>query len=187
MRQAWQPGLVEIVFTKADGPAGHDRTLVVDDTGARRVAVHVVHDLPHLVVESVFGLDDGLWAELARGQHAEASHAAAARDPRRHKLGRLVSGAASGEPTNVWLTDGHRRAKAVTNAVVNRWQDGPDTPAGVRARLRAESDPACTALLESLDDATIQRAIDGVRRVYEQWAQTPPGGSLRLTWPLNVR
>ena len=31
---------------------------------------------------------------------------------------------------------GHLVAKAATNAVVNRWQDGPDTPDGVRARLR---------------------------------------------------
>ncbi|HEY2688760.1 MAG TPA: hypothetical protein VGJ50_09985, partial [Streptosporangiaceae bacterium] len=31
---------------------------------------------------------------------------------------------------------GHLVAKAATNAVANRWQDGPDTPDGVRARLR---------------------------------------------------
>jgi hypothetical protein len=31
------------------------------DGSARQVAVHVVHDLPHLVVESLFDIKDGLW------------------------------------------------------------------------------------------------------------------------------
>lgn len=181
----WQPGSVEVVFTKADGPQAEDRTLIVDERGARRVAVHVVHDLPHLVVESILRIDDGLWAELARGDHAEAARAAAARDQRQRKLGRIVSGAASGEPTTVWLSDGHRRAKAVTNAVVNHWQDGPDTPAGVRGRLGKDPDRAGADFLREVDDATIQLAIDGVRDVYDRWTRTAPGESLRLAWPMS--
>lgn len=169
---------------KADGPGAWDRTLLVDENGARRVPVHVVHDLPHLVVESVFGLGDGLWAELARGEHGEAARAAGARNSRRRKIGRIVSGAATGQPTTVWLSEGHRRAKAFTNAVVNHWKDGPDSPAGVRARLHKEADQTYEKLLRTLDDATIQLAIDGVRWIYQQWAHTEPGHSLHLTWPL---
>lgn len=176
---------VDVVVTKADGSGGRDRTLVVDDSGARRVAVHPVHDLPHLVVESVFGINDGLWGELARGQHTEASRAADARDPQRQKLGRIVSGAASGEPTSAWLSEGHRRAKTITNAVVNHWQDGPDTAAGVRARLSKDADQASANFVSSVDDATIQRAVDGVRSIFEQWSSLEPGESLRLTWPLR--
>jgi hypothetical protein len=175
---------VDVVLTKADAPDGHDRTLLVSSDGAKRVAVHVIHDLPHLVVESVFGITDGLWGELARGEHVDAGRAACARSAGRRKLGRIVSGAASGASTNMWLSDGHRLAKAVTNAVVNRGQDGPDTPDGVRARLSKDAGPASAELLGSVNDATIQLAIDGVHRVYEQWAQTPPGESLRLSWPL---
>jgi hypothetical protein len=147
--------------------------------------VHVAHDLPHLVVESVFGLATGLWGELARGEHGEAARAATARDSRRRKLGRIVSGAASGAPTSAWLSDGHRVAKAVTNAVVNRWHDGPDTPAGVRARLSRESDPAVGQLVGSLDDAHLQLAIDGVRRLLDRWSRTAPGDSLSVTWPMS--
>lgn len=181
----WQPESMQVVFMKANGRGTRDRTMVIDDRGARRVAVHVVHDLPHLVVESVFGLADGLWGELSRGQHAEAGRAAGARDPRHQKLGRIVSGAATGARTEVWLSDGHRRAKALTNAVVNHWHDGPDTPAGVRARLDGRDAPALRELLRSLDDATIQSAIDGVQWVLRQWTQTPPGALLRLDWPLS--
>jgi len=55
------------------------------DGAVRRGPVHVVHDLPHLVVESVFGIEDGLWAELEASRHAAAARAVTARDPKRQK------------------------------------------------------------------------------------------------------
>ena len=90
---------------------------------------------------------------MAAGDHAAASHAATARDPERHKRGRIVSGAAAGVPATMWLTPGHRRAKTITNCVANRWGDGPGTPAGVRD-------------------------------LEQRWLAVPPGGTLRLCWPL---
>src|SRR5689334_6551657 len=45
------------------------------DGSTRQVAVHVVHDLPHLVVESMFGIEDGLWGVLAQGGFAAANRA----------------------------------------------------------------------------------------------------------------
>jgi hypothetical protein len=88
---------MEITLVKAAGPGDRDRAwLKAGDAVARRGPVHVIHDLPHLVVESLFGIADGLWAELAAGSHAAAGHAASARDPRRQKQGRIVSGAAAG-------------------------------------------------------------------------------------------
>ncbi len=98
--------------------------------------VHPVHDLPHLAVESAFGITDGLLAELAAGAHGEAGRATAARDTRRAKHGRIVTGAAAGIPAAQWLTAGHRRAKTVTNCVANRFGRRPDTPRGVRDLLR---------------------------------------------------
>jgi hypothetical protein len=101
---------------------------------------------------------------------------------------------------------GHRVAKATVNAVVNRWQDGPDTPAGVRARMldnrirpggrdkRATLPPEADAadharrmreLADRLDDATIQRAIDDVRDLFRTWSELPAGQTLRLSWPLE--
>jgi hypothetical protein len=176
---------MEITLVKAAGSGDRDRAYLEVDGVARRGPVHVVHDLPHLVVESLFGIDDGLWGELAAGSHAAASHAATARDPKRQKQGRIVSGAADGAPTGQWLTPGHRGAKTITNCVVNRWGDGPDTPGGVRDRVAREKSQSLEDLLARVDDETIAMAIRGVRDLMQRWMAVPPGGKLRLSFPLS--
>jgi hypothetical protein len=175
---------MEIALVKAAWPGDRGRTWLTDRDVTRRGPVHVVHDLPHLVVESLFGITDGLWAELAAGTHTAAGQAAAARDPKRHKQGRIVSGAAAGVPAGQWLTSGHRRAKAITNCVANRWGDGPDTPAGVRDRAARQDDSSLDDLLARVDDDTIALAIWGVRDLEQRWTAVPLGGTLRLSWPL---
>lgn len=175
--------MVEITLVKAAGPGQQDRAYLEVDGIIRRGPIHAIHDLPHLVVESLFGLDDGLWGELAAGSHVAASHAATARDPKRQKGGRIVSGAAAGARTGEWLTPGHRQAKTITNCVVNRWGDGPDTPAGVRERVARQNSPALEGLLAQVDDETIALAIRGVSDLVRHWMAVPPGGTLRLSWP----
>jgi hypothetical protein len=177
--------MMEITLVKAAKPGDRDRAYLEVDGITRRGPVHVVHDLPHLVVESLFGVDDGLWGELAAGSHAAASHAATARDPKRQKQGRIVSGAATGAPTDQWLTPGHRLAKTITNCVVNRWGDGPDTPAGVRDRVARQNSRPPQDLLARVDDETIDLAIRGVRELMHRWMEVPSGGTLRLSWPLR--
>jgi hypothetical protein len=175
--------LVEIVFVKAAGPGERDRVYWGGGDGGRLLPVHPVHDLPHLAVESVLGIGDGLWGELAGGVHAETAAAVTARDPKRQKHGRIVSGAAGGQPTDRWLSSGHRLAKAITNAVANRWGDGPDTPAGVRERFGRTAGVDAT-VLDRIGDDAIALAIRAVRDLGRRWAETPPGGTLRLVWPL---
>ena len=175
---------MEITLVKAAGPGDRDRAWLTVGDVARRGPVHVIHDLPHLFVESLLGITDGLWAELAAGSHAAAGHAATARDPRRHKQGRIVSGAAAGARTGEWLTPGHRRAKTITNCVTNRWGDGPDTPAGVRDRVARAHDPSLQDLFARVDDETIAMAIRGVQDLEQRWMAVQPGGTLRLSWPL---
>ena len=170
---------------KGAGPGDQDRAYLETGGVARRGPIHVVHDLPHLVVESVFGIEDGLWAELAAGAHAAAGQAATARNPKRRKQGRIVSGAAAGTATDQWLTPGHRRAKAITNCVVNRWGDGPDTPRGVRDRVASVNSPPLDEMLARVDDETIATAIQGVWDLMQRWVAVPPGGKLRLSWPLS--
>ena len=174
------------IVKKQDGSdVDHDRVYLEVDGQTRRVAVHVVHDLPHLAVESFFAIADGLWGELSAGLHADASFAATARDPKREKQGRIVSGAGCGARTGKWLSEGHRVAKSVTNAVANRWGDGPDTPAGVRFRLLREADEPIQNLMDRVDDEIIAASIQAVRDLDRQWADTPPGGALHLSWPLD--
>jgi hypothetical protein len=152
--------VADVAIVKGETPAGDRTWLSFPDGTARREDVRVIRDLPHLVVESVFGLDEGLWGTRAAG--------------RRHGL-RLV--------TNLPLDD-HAVAKAAVYAVLNRWGDGPDTPAGVRERLR-RSGPDTAELAGRLTDEQIQVADAGVRRLYRDWAAMPVGGTLRATWPLH--
>jgi len=126
--------VVEITLVKGETSALDRTWMTMLDGSTRQVAVHVVHDLPHLVVESLFGIEDGLWGVLARGGFAPANLARTRSHGRRARL-----------VTDVALDDlgarnwrGHLVAKAATNAVANRWQDGPDTPDGVRAPGRRD-------------------------------------------------
>jgi hypothetical protein len=179
--------VAEITLVKGETSALDRTWMSMPDGSTRQVAVHVLHDLPHLVVESLFGLEDGLWGVLAQGGFAAANRA---RTRSRGRRVRLV--------TDVPLDDlgarnwrGHIVAKAATNAVVNRWQDGPDTPDGVRGRLSpddsADADyrQRVSDLLGRLDDETIALAISGTRELGTAWARLPAGDTLRLQWPLR--
>jgi hypothetical protein len=169
----------DIAIVKGETPA-QDRTwLSFPDGSARRGSVHVVHDLPHLVVESVFGLAEGLWGTMAAGGSEPARRAVTRRNGRL----RLVTDAPFDDlAAGNWPA--HEAARAAVNAVVNRWGDGPDTPAGIRARLRG-CGPGLAELAARLSDEQLRVACAGVRRLYRDWAALPPGGTLRATWPLH--
>jgi hypothetical protein len=171
--------VADVAIVKGETPAGDRAWLTSSDGTARRAVVHIIHDLPHLAVESVFRLDDGLWGTLAQGGFSAATRAVT----RRHGRLRLVTDAPFDElAARNW--PGHIVAKAAVNAVVNRWGDGPDTPLGVRERLRA-CGAGEAALAERLQDEQIRNAAAGVRRLYQAWSVLLPGGVLRLTWPLG--
>ena len=171
--------VADVAIVKGETPAGDRTWLSFPDGTARRAAVHVIHDLPHLVIESVLGLDDGLWGTLAVGGFEPANRAVT----RRNGHIRLVTDAPFDEiAARTWPA--HAVAKAAVNAVLNRWGDGPDTPEGVRDRLR-RTGPAAAELAARLDDEQVKTAAAGVRRLYRDWAELPVGGTLRATWPLH--
>ena len=70
--------MTEITLVKGETSALDRTWMSRPDGSARQVAVHAVHDLPHLVVESLFGIDDGLWGVLAQGGFAAANRPAPA-------------------------------------------------------------------------------------------------------------
>ena len=177
--------VADVAIVKGETPAGDRTWLSFPDGTARRAAVHVVHDLPHLVVESVFGLDDGLWGTLAAGGFEPASRAVTRRNGRIRLVTTVPSentGPFDDIAARTWPA--HAVAKAAVNAVLNRWGDGPDTPDGVRDRLR-RTGPAAAELAARLDDEQVRVAAAGVRRLYRDWAALPVGGTLRATWPVH--
>jgi hypothetical protein len=171
--------VADVAIVKGETPAGDRTWLSFPDGTARRAVVHVIHDLPHLVVESVFALDEGLWGTLAAGGFTPADDVLT----RRRARIRLVTDAPFDElAERNWSA--HKVAKAAVNAVLNRWGDGPDTPDGVRARLR-RGGAAEAGLAARLTDEEIRLAAAGSRRLYREWAALPVGGTLRATWPLH--
>ena len=187
--------MADITFVKGETSALDRTWMSMPDGPTRQLAVHVVHDLPHLVVESLFGIEDGLWGVLSEGGFSAAN---LARTRSRGRRARLVTDVPLDElGAGNWR--GHVVAKAATNAVMNRWQDGPDSPDGVRARLQPDATRAAdpdaeypgaqygqriSELLRRLDDETIALAISGTRDLSTAWARRPAGGMLRLQWPL---
>jgi hypothetical protein len=80
---------------------------------------------------------------------------------------------------------GRSSSGAITNCVVNRWGDGPDTPAGVRDRAARADSPSLEDLLARVDDETLALAIRGVPDLVQRWTAVSPGGKVRLSWPLE--
>jgi hypothetical protein len=191
--------VADVAIVKGETPAGDRTWLSFPDGTARRAAVRVIHDLPHLVVESVFALDDGVWGSLAAGGTEPSGPgvtkpsvtgpgvtvlSSARRSSARHggRI-RLVTDAPPDDlATGNWPA--RTVAKDAVNAVLNRWGDGPDTADGVRRRLRRAGPPAA-GLAAQLSDEQIRVAAQGVRRLYREWATLPVGGTLRATWPLH--
>ncbi len=182
--------VADVAIVKLVRRQSADRTwLSFLDGTARRAAVHVIHDLPHLVVESVFGLDDGLWGTLAATAWASSPRAGAVtRRNGRHQAGHRRSDASFDELAYRDLARAHGRVKAAVNAVLNRWGDGPGhLPDGVRDRLRA--DLAGCGGVAGRPCSTTSRvrvaAAAGCAVYYRDWAELPVGGTLRATWPLH--
>jgi hypothetical protein len=94
--------MTDVTFVKGETATSDRVWVTMPDGQAARVAVHVIHDLPHLVTDAAL---DGLAAQT-------------------------------------WPE--HRVAKTATNAVTNRWGDGPALPPGGVLRLEWPLPARCT-------------------------------------------
>jgi hypothetical protein len=166
-------GHATLAFVRGEQGERHRVWITPDGREAVGLDLHVRHDLPHLAVESVLGIEDGLWGALvAHGQYPG-------------------------------LTDAHVVAKSLTNAIVGAVRIGDVSADGVRAALlsfvrpeRAGRDSFDGAVAERwaslvaarvarLDDASVSAAAERLRWLLERWSQTGAGEVLRLEWPLG--
>jgi hypothetical protein len=161
----------ELTFVRSRDGEHHNVWIRREDGTTLGCRLHVRHDLAHLVVESVLGVDDGLWGALVR------------------------------DGLEPGLTDSHLVAKRLTNAVVNRWGDGADDAEGVRYRVLEQAPPVMHRRRTGFDPASMSRrarlaadrlaaasdddlrmAIAGVRTLERRWTATPLGETMRLSW-----
>lgn len=182
--------MATVAFVKGEKPTWDRVWLTQEDGVTSQVAVHVIHDLPHLVVESLFGISDGLWGTLARGGFANANRTLGFRDSKRARL--VTDLPFDNLAEESWL--GHVVAKAATNAVTNRWnvEDGPNH---VRQRLAASPIPRSVdsfefttrvmELIRGLDDSRIALAETSVRVLLRRWVALSPGEILSIDWPVS--
>lgn len=55
----------------------------------------------------------------------------------------------------------------------------------VKAAGPGQHSPALEGLLARIDDETIALATRGASDLMRRWIAVPPGGTLRLSWPLT--
>ncbi len=147
---------MDLVIVKGNNPRRATVWGTRDDGTVVQTIIIPQHDLPYLVVESLFGLTDGEWgARLSPAGYPSFERAAD-------------------------LPAGIRESKRLCNAVANLFGNGPDTVAGVRQRAGS------SATLDAIDDARIELAIDGVKRLSTIWSRLPTDSKLAVSWPLDI-
>lgn len=185
---------MQIVVVK--GRSGErDRMWVTrSDGSSAQVPINMAHDLPHLVVESIFGLRFGFWGLIDAGAFTAEIEASHARDPKRVKDGRsgVLMGRARQSPlaSDDPLVTEHEAelmaAKALTN-IFRTPDGGPATAAELRVRL-ADASSVNAVVRAAVEDATDERVAeirDGLAEYAAAWAHIPSGGRLHLTWPIG--
>lgn len=183
---------MKIVVVKASSADERDRMWVTRTDGSTdQVPINIVHDLPHLVVESALGLRFGFWGLIDAGAFSREIKASHARQPERVKAGRsgVLMGLARQSPLADEEIDSlvaeHEQeliaAKTLTNAFRS---EGRQRPEDIRGRL-VEGNAVVREKLPLLDDATIESIEEALLDADREWSAVPPGGRIELRWPLR--
>jgi hypothetical protein len=188
---------MDIVVIKGRATGERERMWVTRSDGTTdQVPINMVHDLPHLIVESAFGLRFGFWGLIDAGAFAREIQASQAREPKRVKAGRsgVLMGRARQSPLAAEEIDSfvaqHEdeliAAKALTNAFRG---PGHETSVAIRKRLGApaQQNAIVREKLATLDDATIERIRRDLSDADRAWWSVPPGGKIELRWPATSR
>ncbi len=130
---------------------------------------HIPHDLVHFLVESHFGLRDGIYGLLAVGgdAHLFLDPQGSVRDRKRMKAKNRLSGADVGRSERLAALVQHawELAYGGANAPVSAWEA---QEAGVEV-------------------AEVEEAAEALARLARSWHALPVGGRLRLAWPWPER
>jgi hypothetical protein len=184
---------MEIVVVKGEAGERERMWVTRTDGSTDQVPINMVHDLPHLVVESAFGLRFGFWGLIDAGAFGAEIRAARARDDTRAKDGR--SGILMGRPhqSPVAQREGldelvveHADELIAGKALTNAFRGPSNTPADVRARLApaAAASAVVRAAFDDLSDERIEQIAAALAEHDNRWAALPPGGKMQLRWPL---
>jgi len=82
---------MHIVVVKGEAGERERMWVTRTDGSTAQVPINMNHDLPHLVIESAFGLEYGFWGLIDAGAFVGEIHASRARSDRRARDGRLAS------------------------------------------------------------------------------------------------
>jgi len=180
---------VNIVVVKGR-PGERDRMWVTRSDGSTdQVPINMVHDLPHLVVESAFGLEFGFWGLIDAGAFSREIEASHARDAKRSEAGRhgILMGRAAQSPLADEQLDPlvaeHEEELIAAKALTNAFRG----PGDVREQLAAAAagNEIVREKIATLDDETIDRIRSELREAEAEWRAVPAGGRLELRWPTS--
>jgi hypothetical protein len=181
---------MDIVVVKGR-PGERDRMWVTRSDGSTdQVPINMVHDLPHLVVESYFGLRFGFWGLIDAGAFSREISASRARDAKRVKAGRhgVLMGRAKQSPLADEALDPlvaeHEEELIAAKALTNAFRG----PGDVREQLSAsaERNAIVREKIAALDDAGIEQIKQALREAELQWRAVPPGGRFEARWPSTL-
>jgi hypothetical protein len=132
-------------------------------------AGRVPHDIAHLIVESAFGLDAGLWGVLAGGGIVQnATFAGGRRPPHAERRAKALADRAG---------ESLRQAEIVVRAVADAALTGTTRDLhALRARTGERWWPPA-----STPDA-LEHACGELHAAAARWHALAPGASLRMTW-----
>ena len=130
---------------------------------------HIPHDLVHFLVETHFGLRDGVYGLLAVGGDANTflDPTGTVRERKRMKAKNRLSGADVG------------RSEKLAGLVQHAWEL---TYGGAKAPLSSwDAEEA------GVDAAEVREAAEALARLARSWHALPVGGRLCLAWPWRER
>jgi hypothetical protein len=163
---------MRVTFTQA---GGRRYTVTIErDHGPRLVPRsapgyddHLPHDIAHYLIEETFGIELGVFGQLAAGGGGVFAPSPADRSGRTERTSRRIALAGRADMG---------RSERLVYRCVSEWE----VRTGRRSRLAAGVDASMASAAE------IERAVRRLDEVSARWRALPVGGSLTFEWPKRL-